>query len=105
MEVWGHRAEPAGIGVFVSGAKHVAPTPVGRGPAAMYSLSWDVTLKLAAVSLSVWNTTVPSPGWRGSPPRWGLPPLGSGGNGASGSSLLLPPSVLASMPEVAQPSR
>ena len=41
---------PGGIGVFVSGAKHLGATPAGRGPAPMNSLSWNVTLKFAALA-------------------------------------------------------
>jgi hypothetical protein len=64
---------PAGRGVFVSGAKHVAVTPAGRGPAATNSLSLNVTLKFAELpfggvgSFSGWKMTTPSPGRRGSP--------------------------------------
>src|SRR5918992_2909896 len=70
----GQPGAPGGIGVFVSGPKQVGWTPAGRGPAPMNSLSWNVVLKFAELagngpfaSFSGWKTTVPSPGWRGSP--------------------------------------
>ncbi len=49
------------------GAKQMGLTPAGRGPAAMYSLSWIGTLPFALLSLSWLNATTPSPGVRGSP--------------------------------------
>src|SRR5205814_1022850 len=63
----GQPGEPAGIGVLLMGAKQPAVTPAGLGPAAMYSLSWLGTLPLRVLSGSLVKTTVPSPGWRGSP--------------------------------------
>src|SRR5436853_1837976 len=63
----GQPAEPAGCGVFDTGAKHVAETPDGRGPAVMYSLS---VVGVRPVPSSSKNATVPSFGMRGSP----LPP-------------------------------
>src|SRR6266446_2131560 len=54
-------------GVRVVGLKHVGSTPEGRGPEVMNSLSFAGTLPLSEVSLSWMKSTVPSPGWRGSP--------------------------------------
>src|SRR5436190_1442276 len=71
----GQPGEPAGIGVLLMGAKQTGVTPAGLGPAAMYSLSWLGTLPLRVLSGSLVKTTVPSPGWRGSP----FPPQIGGG--------------------------
>src|SRR5712691_10174701 len=67
MTSLGQPAEPAAIGVFEIGAKQTAPTPVGRGPAVMYSLWWIGTLPFEMLSLSWLKATTPSPGVRGSP--------------------------------------
>src|SRR3954465_9068998 len=70
-------AELHGTGECENGVKHVGATPLGRGPAVIHSLSYDGTLPFSLLSLSCWNATVPSPGWRTSPvpPQAHPPPL------------------------------
>jgi hypothetical protein len=52
IDDWSQPGLPAAIGVRLTGLKQVAATPLGRGPAAMYSLSLNGTLLFASVSLS-----------------------------------------------------
>src|SRR5438552_16872337 len=93
MVAFGQRGRPAGIADVRVGGKQTRLTPAGRGPVAMYSLSFLGTLPLSVLSGSDWFVTPPSPGMRGSP----LPPQTAVAsvlpNGMQGRDQVNPPFV------------